>query len=170
MPEPYISTVCFICKSYMDRDMSKILGDSLSEEVFWLLRSKVPTVVLATVSGDGRPNTTPIHLIYAKDRKRILMAIARRHQGRANIKKTGKVMLCLCEEGNINVSISGTASVIKEHLDSSREMSLVLLDVEEVKDDSTHSETISGIRYHCVSKRGDEFIKRVFAELEKYPL
>ncbi len=148
--------------------MSKILGDSLPEDVFWLLRSKVPTVVVATVSRDGRPNTTPIHLIYAKDHKSILMAIARRHQARANIKKTGLVMLCLCEEGDVNVSISGKAKVLKEHLDSSREMSLVQLDVEEIKDDSTHSETISGIRYHCVSKKGEDFIRNVFAELEEY--
>ncbi len=150
--------------------MSKILGDSLPDDVFEILRSRVPTVIVASVSKDGRPNTTPIHLIYAKDKKRILMAIARRHQGRSNIKRTGRVMVCMCEEGDVNVSILGTASVIKEHMNCSRDMSVVLIEVQEVKDDSTHSETVCGIRYHSISKKGEEFIRNVFDELEEYPL
>ena len=131
-----------------------------------MLRSKIPSVVVATVSRDGEPNTTPVHLIYAKDRKTILMAMALQHQGTANIKENGKVMICMCEENDINVSVSGTARMIREPMECNKAMCIIKVDVERVKDDSTHSETTSGIRYRCVTERGEMFIREVFAELE----
>ncbi len=148
--------------------MSKILGNSLSEELYDLLRSKVPTAIVATVS-DEYPNTTPVHLILAKDKTTLLMAMARQHKGTANIRKNGKVMICVCEEGNMNVSIKGDATVVKEHMDCNKAMCVVKVKIREIKDDSTHSETTCGIRYRCRTENGEMFIKNIFAELEEYP-
>ncbi len=148
--------------------MSKILGNSLPDEVLKMLRSKIPTVVVATVSEDGTPNTTPIHLIYAKDSKTILMAMALQHKGTSNIKDNRDVMICMCEKGDINVSIKGKGKVVREPMICNKAMCIVQVDIEFVKDDSTHSETTSGIRYRCVTERGENFIQEVFTELEKY--
>ncbi len=147
--------------------MSKILGNSLSEGLYDLLRSKVPTAIVATVS-DESPNTTPVHLMLAKDKNTLLMAMARQHTGTANIRNNGKVMICVCEEGDINVSIKGEATVVKEHMDCNKAMCVVKVKVQEIKDDSTHSETTCGIRYRCRTEKGESFIKSIFAELEDY--
>lgn len=146
--------------------MSEILGSSLPENAYNLLRSKIPTVIVATVSEHGRPNTTPIHLIWAIDRKTIIMGMAKRHDGTKNIKDNGKAMICMCEEGDVNVSIYGRAEVMKETMDCNEHMSIVKLDVEEVKDDSTHSRTTSGIRWESQTPAGDKFIEDIFNELE----
>ncbi len=148
--------------------MSKILGSSLPEMIYELFRSKLPTVILATLSPDGHPNTAPIHLIYATDKNTLLMALARQHQSMANIRDNGKVMICVCEEGDINVSIKGDAAMIKENMDCNKAMCIVEVKVQEVKDDSTHSETTSGIRYRCRTEKGESFIKDIFAELEEH--
>lgn len=148
--------------------MSKKLGDTLSDDIFRLLTSKIPTTIVATVSGDCMPNTTPVHLVYAIDRKTISMALSRQHRATSNIRENGKVIMCVCEEGDLNVSIGGRARVVKEVMDNNKAMCLVLLDIEFIKDDSTHSETISGIRYRCRTERGEEFIRTMFSELERY--
>ena len=147
--------------------MSKLLGDELPQDAYDALRSRVPSVVVATVSPNGYPNTTPVHLIFARDKKTILFAMAKRHQGLANIRESGKVMVCMCEEGDVNVSIRGDAKVIKETMESNNVMCALRLDVIDVKDDSTHSETISGIRYRCRTEKGEKFIESVIDELEK---
>ncbi len=145
--------------------MSKAVGDRLPDDAFSLLTARIPTVIVATVSSNGFPNTTPIYLTLAKDRKTLLLAMARRHQGTANIRETGKAMACMCEEGDVNVSIRGNASIIKEHMNCNKAMCVVRIDIIDVKDDSTHSETTSGIRFRFKSERGKEFVNDVFAEL-----
>ena len=147
--------------------MSKNLGNELPKEAYDALRSRVPSVILATVSSDGFPNTTPVHLIFAKDKKTILMALAKRHQGLANIREGGKVMVCMCESKDVNVSIRGKAKVVMETMDSNNTMCAVRLDIIDIKDDSTHSQTISGIRYRCRTEKGEKFITGVLNELEE---
>ena len=146
--------------------MSKILGEELPEEAYKMLRAKKATLIIATLSPNGFPNTTPVHLAWAKDRKTLLMAMARRHQGTANIRDTAKAMGCMCEEGDVNVSIRGNAVVLKEHMDCNEGMCVVQLDIVDVKDDSTHSETTTGIRYRSRTEKGETFIRDVFAELQ----
>jgi hypothetical protein len=147
--------------------MSKIFGDSLPPEALAILKDRLTTTVVATVSPDGFPNTTPIHLLTAKDPKTLLMAMAKRHRGTHNIKENGHVMVCFCEQGDVNVSIKGTAKVVKEPMDCNSAMCVVQVDITEVKDDSTHSRTTTGIRYQCMSPKSVEFIAGVVDELEK---
>ena len=142
-------------------------GERLPVDAFRLLTNRVPVVIVATVSPNSYPNTTPVHLAWAKDRKTLLLAMARGHQGTANIKETGKAMVCICEEGDANYSIRGKAAVLKEHMDCNEGMCVIQLDIIDVKDDSTHSETTSGIRWRFKSERGRRFVDDVFAELER---
>ena len=146
--------------------MSNILGDSLPPEVYKVLTDRLSTTIVATVSPDGFPNTTPVHLLTAKDTKTLLMAMALRHQGTANIKDNGRAMVSLCEQGNVNVSIKGTGRIVREPMECNKAMCVVQLDITEVKDDSTHSRTTTGIRYQCMSPKSVEFISDVFDELE----
>jgi len=53
-------------------------------------------------------------------------------------------------------------------MECSLAMCIVKAAVIDIKDDSTHSETISGIRYRCKTERGKRFIQDVFDELETY--
>ena len=48
---------------------------------------------------------------------------------------------------------------VKEHVHANA----VIIDV---KDDSTHSETVNGIRFHVMKAKSQQFIDDVFAELE----
>ena len=146
--------------------MSKILGNEFSEEHITLFRSQVPTVILATVSRNGFPNTTPVHLVWAKDTTTVLMALARAHRAVENIRSNEKVMVNVCEEGDINISFSGKASILKEELVCNRSMCILEVKVLEIKDDSTHSETTCGIRYRCRTERGEQFIRESFEELK----
>ncbi len=95
------------------------------------------------------------------------MAMARQHQGTANIRESGKAMICVCDIGNINVSIKCSVDIMKEHMGCNKAMCIVKANIKEIKDDSTHSETTSGIRYRCMSENGERFISDVFSELER---
>jgi len=53
-------------------------------------------------------------------------------------------------------------------MECSLAMCIVKAAVIDIKDDSTHSETISGIRYRCKTERGKKFIQDVFDELETH--
>jgi len=145
--------------------MSRILGDALPDDAYAILTSKYATTILGTVSEDGYPNTAPVHLILAKDPRTILFALATRHRSAANIQANGRAMICLCEHGDVNVSIRGDARVVRDPMECNRAMCAVRLDVLDVKDDSTHSETVNGIRFHVMKARSQQFIDDVFAEL-----
>lgn len=146
-------------------NMSIMLGSELSQKALDQINGRESTVVVATVSENGYPNTTPVHLIIAPDPKRLLMAIYKDHQGTLNIQANGKVMVSLCEKDDLNISIRGDGLVVKEGLESSPSMRAVRIDIIDIKSDSTHSETISGIRYRSKTEKGDIFIKNSFDEL-----
>jgi len=145
--------------------MSKVLGNVLDETAFRQFNARQSTVIVATVSGDGYPNTTPVHLIIAFDRSTLLMGMNQKHQGVANIRSSGKVMINLCEQDDLNISIRCDASVFLEKMQCNPHMCVVKAEILEIKDDSTHSETTSGIRYRCRTEKGAVFIKGVFEEL-----
>ena len=145
--------------------MSKMLGSELDEQAFEQINARESTVVVATVSPDGFPNTTPIHLIIAVDRGTFLFAMNKNHQGLANIRREPKIMINLCEKKDLNISAKCNASVYRERMDCNDWMVVVKADIVEIKDDSTHSFTTGGIRYRCKTKKGEEFIRDVFDEL-----
>ncbi|MDI6708686.1 MAG: pyridoxamine 5'-phosphate oxidase family protein [Candidatus Thermoplasmatota archaeon] len=148
--------------------MSKILGEELSEEAIKQLNARESTVIVATISENGYPNTTPVHLITAVNKKTLLLAMNRNHQGVINIRRNPKIMINLCEKGDLNISIRCNAEVFKEEMNCNPAMCVVKSTIIDIKDDSTHSETISGIRYRCRTERGKKFISDVFDELDSY--
>ncbi len=147
--------------------MSKKLGDTLSDKAIAQFNARESSVVIATVSEDGFPNTTPVHLIIARDPQTLLFGISINHLGTSNIRANPKIMISLCEKDDLNISIKCRAKVIREKLDCNPGMCVVEAKIAAIKDDSTHSRTISGIRYECKTERGAKFIQDVFNELEK---
>ncbi|MEA2110403.1 MAG: pyridoxamine 5'-phosphate oxidase family protein [Pseudomonadota bacterium] len=147
--------------------MSKNLGNFLDDMAMEQFNAQESTVVVATVSEDGFPNTTPVHLIIAKDPQTLLLALGLGHQATANIRSNPKIMISLCEKNDLNISIRCNAEIICEKMDSNSGMCVVEAKVETIKDDSTHSRTISGIRYVCKTDRGERFIREAFDELKK---
>ena len=146
--------------------MSKDLGNSLDELAIKQFNARESSVVVATVSENGFPNTTPIHLIIAKDPQTLLFGVSTRHQATLNIQSNPKIMISLCEKNDLNISIRCKAKIILEKLECNPGMSVVEAKIEAIKDDSTHSKTVSGIRYECKTERGEKFIQEVFDELQ----
>jgi len=95
-----------------------ILGNELPQEAFDLLNKEITTVVIATVDKDGFPHTAPFHWIVAKDKKTLRVGINPRHKTYENIKRDGKVMVCVIDEENIAIGIKGRAQVIKAKMES----------------------------------------------------
>jgi predicted pyridoxine 5'-phosphate oxidase superfamily flavin-nucleotide-binding protein len=147
--------------------MSKNLGKSLDDAAMKQLNARQSTVVLATVSGDGYPNTTPVHLAIARDPQTLLMGVSSGHRAITNIRANPKVMVSLCEQNDLNISIRGDARIIREKLACNPGMCAVEVKINAIKDDSTHSRTTAGIRYECKTDRGAQFIQDVFDELER---
>jgi hypothetical protein len=146
--------------------MSKVLGPELEERAFKQINARESTVVVATMSPNGYPNTTPIHLIIASSRRTFLLAMNRNHQGLKNIRCDPKIMVSMCEKEDLNFSARCNASVYKEEMACNGSMCVVKADIVDIKDDSTHSFTTSGIRYKCKTEKGKDFIKDVFDELQ----
>ncbi|MBN2785604.1 MAG: pyridoxamine 5'-phosphate oxidase family protein [Pontiellaceae bacterium] len=146
--------------------MSRSLGCVLDERAMDQLNAEESTVILATVSPDGYPNTTPVHLAVAKDPRTLLLGLSVHHRGTENIRANPYVMICLCEKNDLNISMKCQAKVVAERLNSNRAMCAVEARVIEIKDDSTHSRTTSGIRYACKTEKGEVFIRDVFRELK----
>lgn len=148
--------------------MSKIIGEELDEKSFKQFRAREGTVVVATITSNGYPNTTPVHLVTAVNKKTLLLAMNRNHQGVINIRQESKAMLSLCEKDDLNISVRCNMVVFKENMECNPAMCIVKAGIIDIKDDSTHSETICGIRYRCKTERGKRFIQDVFNELETY--
>lgn len=148
--------------------MSKSLGAELDEQAFKQLRARETTTVVATISDNGFPNTTPVHLITALNKKTLLMALNRNHQAVKNIRRNPKIMISLCEKEDLNISIRCNAKIFLEVTKCNSAMCIIKADIIDIKDDSTHSDTICGIRYKCNSEQGVKFIRDVFNELETY--
>lgn len=145
--------------------MSKYLGKLLDDAAMKQLNARESSVVVATVSEDGYPNTTPVHLIIAKDSQTLLFALGLGHQATANIRINPKIMISLCEKNDLNISMKCNAVILREKVACNPGMCVVEARIEAIKDDSTHSRTISGIRYECKTDRGAKFIQDVFNEL-----
>jgi len=145
--------------------MSKYIGEVLDDMAVKQLNARESTVVVATVSEDGSPNTTPIHLIIAKNPQTLLLGLSRGHKAVTNIRSVPKTMISLCEKNDLNISIKCSARIILEKMACNSGMCVVEAKVIAIKDDSTHSKTVSGIRYACKTDRGAKFIQDVFNEL-----
>jgi len=146
--------------------MSKILGNVLTPQIVELINSQSIVVVIATVSEDLTPNTTPIYLITAPSNKKLRMAVARRHQTYKNIKTNNNVMINILEVDDTAVSIKGEANIIKDSMEGNKATAMLEIDVKEIKDDTTPTIIISeGVKTKICSKRTHDFFRAMFEEL-----
>ena len=148
--------------------MSKNLGKELNKQALKQFRARESTSVVTTISNNGYPNTTPVHFIFAIDKKTLLLSLNKNHQCVKNIKNNPRMMISLCEKNDLNISIRCNAKMFKDVMKCNSAMCILRAEIIDIKDDSTHSDTICGIRYKCNSKRGVQFIINVFDELESY--
>jgi uncharacterized pyridoxamine 5'-phosphate oxidase family protein len=148
----------------------RILGNELSREAFDLLNREITTVVIATVDEDGYPRTAPFHWITAKNQKTLRVAVNPRHVTYENIKRDGKVMVCVLDEGNIAIGIKGRAQVIKEDIESVPWLiSMVEIEIDEVKGDALAWIPIKhGVRFETTEQVTD-LDRKAFDELKETP-
>lgn len=146
--------------------MSKIIGDSLPQEVIDLFDREITTVVLSTVTEDGYPHAMPVHLIKALDENTIRMALVKNHQTTLNIKNNSKVMLTVLDGHDIALGIKGEAKVIKEPMDGNKAMVLIEALVKEIKSDTTPTVIVSsGVRTKHRTGKTSAFFRAMFDEL-----
>ena len=154
----------------------KILGNELPDDAFELL-NKGTTTVVATVDEDGYPRTAPIGLVGAPDKKTLRLGIASIWDTYKNIKRNGKVMVCVIDEGHIAIGVKGRAEVTNEllgtleipaelkefqHLPPTIPIPIIEVKIEQVKSDATPlTRVVSGIR-----TQGTEEGRKVHSSIE----
>lgn len=148
----------------------RILGSELSREAFNLLNREITTVVIATVDEDGSPRTAPFHWIVAKDKKTLRVAVNPRHVTYENIKRDGRVMVCVMDQENLAIGIKGRAQVIKEDMESVPwPIIMVELKIGEVKSDAlTWLPIKHGVRFET-TKKVKSLMRKAFDELKESP-
>ena len=148
----------------------RILGSELSREAFNLLNSEITTVVIATVDEDGYPRTAPFHWIVAKDKRTLKVAVNPRHVTYENIKRDGRVMVCVLDQGNIAIGIKGRAQIIKEDMKSVPWLiTMVEIKIDEVKSDALAWVPIKqGVRFETTQQVKD-LDSKAFGELKETP-
>lgn len=148
--------------------MSKIIGDSLPEEVVDLFKKELTTVVLSTLSPEGFPHAMPVHLIYAPNDKTLRMALVKSHQTTINIKNNDKGFITVLEGTDIAMGIKGTARVVKEPMEGNAAMCMVEFNIEQIKSDTTPTVIVTeGINKKHRSPKTTDFFRAMFDELYK---
>ncbi len=143
------------------------LGNELSQEAFSLLNKEITTVVIATVDEDGCPRTAPFHWIVAKDKKTLRVAVNPRHVTYENIKRDGRVMVCVLDQGNTAIGIKGRAKIIKNDIESVPwTITMVEIGIDEVKSDALEWIPIKhGVRFET-TKQVKDLMRKAFDELK----
>ena len=148
--------------------MSKIIGDTMTEQLVELFNKELTTVILSTVSEEGFPHAMPVHLLAAPDGKTIRMSIMKVHQTTTNIKNNGKLFITVLEGPDLAFGIKGTAKVVKEPMEGNAAMCVVEFAVEEIKSDTTPTVIVTeGVRTKHRTEKTKDFFRIMFDELSK---
>ncbi len=148
--------------------MSKIIGNSLPEEVVDLFKKELTTVVLSTLTPEGSPHAMPVHLIFAPNDKIIRMAIVKLHQTITNIKNDNRAFITVLDGLDIAMGIKGTARVVRETMEGNAAMCMVEFSIEQIKSDTTPTVVVTeGIRKKHRSPKTTGFFRAMFDELYK---
>lgn len=148
--------------------MSKIIGDTLPQEVVELFNKELTTVVVTTITPEGFPHAMPVHLLAAPDNKTVRMALVKAHQTTANIKDNGKAFITILEGPDLAMGIKGTARVAKEPMEGNAAMCMIEFKVEQIKSDTTPTVIVmEGVRTKHRSTKTADFFRVMFDELYK---
>lgn len=148
--------------------MSVLLGAELNSALKDLFDKRISTVILATVDRDNRPHTAPFNYLVAYGLKHIRVAISRNHQTYQNIIENGQVALAVLDEGDIAVCIKGTGRLFLENMESDYNMSIIEIEIDEVKKDNSNSHFVTqGIRIRHKNEPVLLSSRKIFQELSK---
>jgi hypothetical protein len=147
--------------------MARYLGETVPQDYLEYINNNLINGILATMDEDGYPRTAPITFIRCKTEKQLLLGIGGMTRMSDNIRRDGKLSLCLVEEGDLALSIRGKGKIIREPMECNKYMVVVSVQVEEVKSDtSPDSKVVRGIEIQPRTERGARFIEEVNRELD----
>lgn len=147
--------------------LSEITGKTLTTAQQNVFNQQWLTAVVATVSSDGFPNAAPMALFYAPDESKVRMSVGTMHETYTNIKENGKVSICVMEEGDYAFTVKGYGKVLREKSETTGSMSIIEVDVEEVKEDTSPvAEIIQAIRLNPRSDKSQRFLEKIAQELK----
>ena len=148
--------------------MSKILGNSMSQELVELFNKELTTVVLSTITEEGFPHAMPVHLMAAPDEKTVRFALVKGHKTTANIKNNANAFITVLEGPDMAMGIRGVAKVIQEPMEGNAAMSMIEFKVEEIKSDTTPTVIVNeGVRTQHRTDKTKDFFRVMFDELTK---
>ena len=143
------------------------MSDSLSARQQQLLCSRLVIAVLATADRQGRVNTAPMHLLWAKDEKTILLCSAIRHRSSDNLKTQGRFSLSIMDEEDTAFSVLGSAKLLRQPMEANPHMALFRLAVDEVKLDTAPTlEVVARVQTRRRNEKVAAFFEACFAEME----
>ncbi len=139
----------------------------LTSEQMALLNSRRLCVVMVTVSRDGMPNAAPMALMAAPDPHRVLVSVSTWHDTYQNVKETGKVALSVMASGDRAFTVKGPARVVQETTQVSDKMSVIEIEVQEVKDDVSPAARVNnGVEMVIRSEKARQFLDAIWDELQ----
>ncbi len=148
--------------------MSLLMGTELNSVLLAFFEKRVNAIIIASLDEDLTPHTAPFNYIIATDTKHLRVAISKLQQTYENIINNVCVDLVVFDEGDLAVSIKGSARVIKESMETDCNMGIIEIEVTEVrKNNSPDFFVTQGIRIWHKSEPSLYFSRRIFSELCK---
>ena len=129
------------------------------------------TCVVASVDPEGRPVTSIMTWVVARDTQTVAIAVDIRSRALANVRATGQLALEVLGD-DLCFGLRGVAVVEKERLDSAPFPSaLVAVRIEECRDHAAAGVKFFGPRYHFHAGKEHRSVveKKVFEELKGPP-
>ncbi len=142
------------------------MSEALSAQQQKLLCSKLVIAVLATTDRQGKVNTAPMHLLWAKNERTILLCSAIRHRSSDNLKTQGRFSLSVMDEEDTAFSVLGSAKLLRQPMEANAHMALFHLAVEEVKSDTAPTlEVIKRVQTRQRNEKVADFFEACFSEM-----
>ncbi|NPV92881.1 MAG: pyridoxamine 5'-phosphate oxidase family protein [Firmicutes bacterium] len=147
--------------------MGKPMEKSLPNNIYQYFKTSTMTGVASTLDEDGYPRGAPMSLFYARDEKTLLMASQNRSQTFNNAIREGKIALTFVGGGDVAFSIRGQVRMLKEKMEASEHMGVLVVDIDGVKSDvAVDAEVTEGIKIQFRSEKWQRFFEGVLKELQ----
>lgn len=148
--------------------MARYLGKSVPKDIMEFINHNLVNGIWATVDQDGWPRTAPITFIRCKTANNLILGIGAQTRMAANVRRDGKLSLCLVEADDLALSIRGKGKIIREPMECNQYMAVVSVLIDEVKSDtSPDSKVVRGIEIQPRTEKGALFIDAVYRELDR---
>ncbi|QGT99453.1 hypothetical protein SYNTR_0860 [Candidatus Syntrophocurvum alkaliphilum] len=149
--------------------MAEYLGDCLPSHLTNFFKEKTMTGIVSTVDADGYPRGAPMSLFYAINDKIILLAAQNQSQTYKNVQKRGKIALTFVGDGDVAFSLQAEGLILKEKMESSKHMGILLLVCKSVKSNvAVDVEVQEGIKLKLRSPEWESFVEKLLEELRSF--